>query len=169
MIRLAHLAVLSGLSAALLSCSGSSPTEPAPPPDTSVSRTGDAQVAPSPSPSPSPSPVGPGSIAYIRVGFYGVECYNGQTAPNNGARRLPVGCFGYVTATPKQSNGQDVDSAEHGPDIAWELVQGEQQVKVMEVPNQKFNKLLKGRSPGPFSLCATVRTVTGCLDGTVVP
>ena len=126
--------------------------------------------APTPTPTPAPTPTpGPGNIAYIRVGFYGVECFNGQTAPNNGARRLPVGCFGYVTATPKQSNGQDVDAAEHGPDIAWEVVQGEAQIKVMEVPQQKFNKVIRGRTPGAFSLCATVRTVTGCLDGQVVP
>ena len=146
-----------------VACNGSSPSAPTPEPSPTVAPT------PEPTATPTPAALGPGSIAYIRVGFYGVECYNGQTAPNNGAKKLPVGCFGYVTATPKQSNGSDVDSEEHGPDIAWELVQGERQIKVMEVPSQKFNKVLKGRTPGAFSLCATVRTVTGCLDGEVVP
>ena len=32
-----------------------------------------------------------------------------------------------------------------------------------------FNKDLVGLRPGPFSLCATVKGVTGCLGGEVIP
>jgi hypothetical protein len=41
----------------------------------------------------------------------------------------------------------------------------------VKVTNVKvaFNKDLKGKSPEPFSLCATVRGVQGCLDGEVIP
>jgi hypothetical protein len=153
--------LLAAAAAVTLACNGSTPA--APTPDVTPA------VAPTPMPEPTPTPTpGPGLIAYIRVGFYGVECNNGQQAPSNNAKKLPVGCYGYVTATPKQANGADVDAADHGPDIEWELVQGEHQVRIFDVETQAFNKVLRGRTPGAFSLCATVRTVRGCLDGQVI-
>ena len=148
-------------------CSGSSPSAPTPEPTAVATPTPAPTPAPTPTPTPTPSPVGPGSIAYIRVGFYGVDCPGGN-GPNNGARQLPVGCVGHVTATPKQTGGVDVPASEHGPDIEWELVEGRNTVKVVNL-KVKFNKDLKGKAPGPFSLCATVRSVRGCLDGNVTP
>jgi hypothetical protein len=157
--RRAPLAALAVLAAA---CGGSSPSAPV------VEPTPVATPTPAPTPAPTPTPeVGPGSIAYIRVGFYGVDC-PGRPGPNNGAKQLPVGCIGHVTATPKQTGGADVPASEHGSDIQWDLVQGREQVKVINL-KITFNKDLKGKVPGPFSLCATVRTVRGCLDGNVVP
>ena len=153
------LAVSTVLLAVACSSSPSSPTPQATP-----------TPAPTPTPTPEPTPeplVGPGSIAYIRVGFYGIDC-SGRTPPNNGSKTLPVGCVGHVTATPKQTGGADVPAEEHGPDIEWELAAGRQQVSVTNL-KIKFNKDLKGKNPGPFSLCATVRGVRGCLDGNVIP
>ena len=40
-------------------------------------------------------------IDSVRVAFYGIRCVDGQTPPNNGLGKLPVGCSGFVTATPK--------------------------------------------------------------------
>ena len=124
---------------------------------------------PTPEPTPTPAPPqDPGNIASVRVAFYGVVCTNGQQAPNNTARKLPVGCTGYVTATPKQADGTDVRAEDHGPDITWELLQGELQVRVIDDERQPFNKQVKGRRPGDFSLCATVKTVRGCLNAEVI-
>jgi hypothetical protein len=102
------------------------------------------------------------------VAFFGITC-GGEKGPNNTSRRLPVGCKGAVTATPKFADGSDVPPEVHGPDISWDLVQGALMVRVADVPGQPFNKDLFGRRPGPFQLCATVRGVTGCLTGEVVP
>jgi hypothetical protein len=146
-----------------VACS-SSPSSPTP----QVTPTPTPAPTATPTPEPTPAPqLGPGSIAYIRVGFYGIDC-PGRTPPNNGSKTLPVGCIGHVTATPKQTGGIDVPSDEHGADIEWDLAVGRQQVSVTNL-RVKFNKDLKGKNPGPFSLCATVRTVRGCLDGNVVP
>jgi hypothetical protein len=128
-------------------------------------------TAPNPTATPtSAPPPGAGSIHHIRVGFFGISCKNGKAVPNNGAKQLPVGCKGFVTATPKKANGDDVPLSEHGPDIDWELEFGGQDVEV-RAPSfpSDFNKDLVGLRVGTFNLCATVRGVTGCLDGTVTP
>jgi hypothetical protein len=82
--------------------------------------------------------------------------------------RLPVVCTGYVTATPKDRSGLNVPAFIHGPDISWELRQGEGRVapRPLAVP---FNYALGARAVGNFSFCATVQGVTGCLDGRVIP
>ena len=75
-----------------------------------------------------------------------------------------------MTATPKYANGDDVPLSVHGPVIDWELESGGAFVEVRDpsFPSD-FNKDLVGLQPGPFSLCATVKGVKGCLNGTVTP
>jgi hypothetical protein len=108
------------------------------------------------------------AITYIRVAFFGIECPPGVDHPALPLGRLPVVCTGYLTATPKDIGGRNVPDFIHGPDITWELRSGEGKVapRPVEVP---FNYALVGRSVGNFSFCATVKGVTGCLDGRVIP
>jgi hypothetical protein len=108
------------------------------------------------------------AISYVRVAFFGIECPAGINPPAPPLGRLPVVCTGHLTATPKDVGGRNVPDFIHGPDIAWELRSGEGRVapRPVEVP---FNYALVGRSVGNFSFCATVKGVTGCLDGRVIP
>ena len=101
---------------------------------------------------------------------FGVNCGKGEPHPNNGKGQLPKGCRGYVTATPKDKNNIDVPAKIHGPNITWELVYGDSVVSV-EDPTfpSDFNKDLVPVSIGDFGLCATVKGVTGCLHGHVIP
>ena len=130
--------------------------------------------APSPTPAPTPAPtptpaVNPGSIDSIRVAFFGITCGKGNPVPNNGWKLLPKGCRGFVTATPKRKDGTDVPAKEHGPDIDWSVLYGDQFVRV-DPPTfeSDFNKDVVGLQVGGFGLCATVKGVTGCLAGQVV-
>jgi len=109
-------------------------------------------------------------IDSIRVGFFGINCGKGNPVPRNGERILPRGCRGYVTATPKQKNGDDVPANVHGPNIAWFVLSGAEMIDV-QAPTfaSDFNKDIVGQRTGAFGLCATVREVTGCLMGTVTP
>ena len=90
--------------------------------------------------------------------------------PRNGEKILPLGCRGYVTATPKQVNGDDVPLSNHGPNIEWFILEGGDKIAV-QAPTfaSDFNKDIVALRTGTFGLCATVREVTGCLMGTVVP
>jgi hypothetical protein len=118
--------------------------------------------------SPAAFPLTPAEvISYVRVGFYGIECLDGQEAPRNGERLLPIDCLGLVTATPKKADGTDVHSSIHGPDIVWELDQPDDYVDMLEDPAQPFNKILRGLDPGTFTLCATVQGIKGCLTAEV--
>jgi hypothetical protein len=141
---------------------GSAPT-PAPAPN------------PTPKPTPNPTPTATpkpdaGPIDSIRVGFFGISCKNGKPTPRNGERKLPVGCTGYVTATPKDKNNVDVPAKVHGPNISWNLMwgKGTVDVKIPTFPSD-FNKDVLGLRVGEFSLCATVKGVEGCLHGFVIP
>ena len=109
-------------------------------------------------------------IDSIRVGFFGINCGRGNPVPRNGEKILPVGCRGYVTATPKQVNGDDVPASNHGPNIEWFILEGADKISV-QAPTfaSDFNKDVVAVRTGTFGLCATVRGVTGCLMGTVVP
>ena len=126
--------------------------------------------APSPSPVPTPTPTpNPGTIDSIRVSFFGITCGKGNPVPNNGWKLLPKGCRGFVTATPKRRDGSDVPAAEHGPNIDWYVLYGDQYIRVEDPTFESdFNKDLIGVQVGGFGLCATVKGVTGCLAGTVV-
>lgn len=108
-------------------------------------------------------------IHWVRVGFYSITCEDGRTPPRNGERQLPEECTGWVTASPKDASDHDVDRRVHGPYISWELRQDGEHVTMEDFPNVPFNKWLRGRVVGPFELCATVQTKTGCLYGTVTP
>ena len=138
-----------------------------------------ASATPSPAPAATPTPAATpmpaatpapnaGSIDSIRVGFFGFKCDGGQIVPHNGWGQLPRGCTGYLTATPKKKDNTDVPQKEHGPDISWRLRAGDGIVQVLPptFPND-FNKDLLGLKQGEFSLCATVKGVEGCLNGTV--
>jgi hypothetical protein len=116
------------------------------------------------------APLAPGVIDHIRVGFFGINCGRGVPVPRNNEKILPRGCTGYVTATPKKANGDDVPASVHGPDIDWFVLYGEDLIDVQEPTfRSDFNKDIVGLHTGAFGLCATVRGVTGCLIGTVVP
>ena len=120
--------------------------------------------------SPAAFPLDPEDlIAQVRVGFYGFRCDDGIVVPRNGQGELPVGCTGFVTASPKNKNGDDVDSRIHGTQIQWRVEQDGNRVRVDDVNNTPFNKNLVALEPGPFGLCAMVRGVEGCLHGEVVP
>ena len=108
-------------------------------------------------------------ISYVRVGFYGIECYDGQEKPGNNDRKLPVDCFGLMTATPKKADGSDVDARLHGSEITWELTQADDYVDMLaDEHGNDFNKVMRGLDPGWFTLCATVGGVKGCADFEVV-
>jgi hypothetical protein len=102
----------------------------------------------------------------VRVGFYGIECPPGIRKPPNSSGRLPLGCLGHVTATPKDRNFGDVDARVHGPYVTWELTQ-RGYVAMRDDENTPFNKNLRALGTGTFSLCATVQGHKGCLDGLV--
>ena len=106
-------------------------------------------------------------IDSVRVGFYGIQCPAGVPKPPNSSGRLPVGCLGHVTATPKDKFFNDVDGRLHGPYITWELTQRRPHVFMRDDPNTEFNKALRAESPGYFTLCATVQGHRGCLEGEV--
>jgi hypothetical protein len=143
------------------------PAPVAPPPVTTP-----ALVVPSPSPSPVPTPTpspDAGSIDSIRVAFFGIDCGKGNPVPNNGWKKLPKGCRGFVTATPKRADNTDVPAKEHGPDIEWFMLYGSEFVDVQDPTFESdFNKDVVGVKVGGFGLCATVKGVTGCLAGGVV-
>lgn len=143
------------------------PTGAAPTATPTRTPTPQATTAPTATPTPQ-SGLPPNTIHHIRVGFYGIDCPRGRTPPNNGAKLLPIGCRGFVTATPKLANGDDVPEEVHGPDIDWDL-SGGQFVTMKDSKTSDWNKDLTGVRAGTFNLCATVRGITGCLDGTVIP
>jgi hypothetical protein len=119
--------------------------------------------------SPASFPLDPAQVIHrVRVAFYSIQCDDGRTPPRNGEGLLPVDCTGFVTATPKKKDETDVDKRVHGPEIVWELEQAGEPVSLEDFPRVDFNKLVRGRDPGEFRLCATVQTHKGCLNGTVV-
>ena len=106
-------------------------------------------------------------IHSVRVGFYGIQCPPGVRKPPNSSGRLPVGCLGHVTATPKDRFFADVDARIHGPYITWELEQRRGFVSMRDDENTPFNKALRAQGTGSFALCATVQGHRGCLEGEV--
>jgi hypothetical protein len=106
-------------------------------------------------------------IDHVRVGFFGFRCDDGVTPPRNAEGKLPLGCVGNVTATPKRRDGRDVDSRIHGDRIDWRFVNEEQAVRLSDFPGIAFNKQIDALQPGHFTLCATVKGVEGCMHGEV--
>lgn len=120
--------------------------------------------------SPAAFPLDPEDvIAQVRVAFYGLRCLDAtRVPPRNGEGKIPVNCFGDVTASPKTKDGHDVDARIHGDQIQWTLRQENRYVRVDDA-SVAFNKTLFGLEPGHFALCATVRGLEGCLNGEVIP
>jgi len=122
---------------------------------------------------PASFPVDPADvIAYVRTVFFGFECSPGFVPPRQGERRIPVGCDGYVTATPWTQDGQKVPSWIHGPDVDWDLRKGTEVVRVD--PDWRFgnpfNRVVRPTGVvGDFVLCATVLGKEGCLNGSTIP
>jgi hypothetical protein len=121
--------------------------------------------------SPAAFPLDPEDvIAQVRVAFFGFRCLDeSKVPPRNGEGKIPVDCFGNVTASPKNKDGHDIDSRIHGEQIQWTLAQEDRHVRMDDQDGVPFNKVLFGLTPGHFSLCATVRGVQGCLHGEVIP
>jgi hypothetical protein len=110
------------------------------------------------------------AIAYVRVAFYSLDCEDGVTPPRNGANELPIGCRGFVTATPKQRNNEDVPHHVVGDDVSWTLAQKGDVVIVHDYPGgNDFNKIVVPLGVGHYQLCATSHGVTGCQDADVLP
>lgn len=120
---------------------------------------------------PAAFPVDPrDAIAYVRVHFYSVDCPDGMVAPRNGANELPFGCRGFLTATPKQRNNEDVPAHIVGNDITWWMEKGADKVEVHEYPDHNdFNKILVPRNLGAYQICASSHGVVGCQDAEVLP
>jgi hypothetical protein len=106
-------------------------------------------------------------IHSIRVGFYGIQCPPGVRKPPNSSGRLPLGCLGLVTATPKDRFFNDVDGRVHGPYIEWDLQQRRGVVGMRDSETTPFNKALRAANVGSFVLCATIQGKQGCLEGAV--
>jgi hypothetical protein len=106
-------------------------------------------------------------IDHVRVGFFSIRCITGVTPPRNGEKLLLMGCSGFVTASPKDKDGNDIDARIHGDRIDWTLEQEIPIVRMDEYEGVPFNKTLTAQNPGHFKLCAIVKGVKGCLDGEV--
>lgn len=108
-------------------------------------------------------------IAQVRVAFFGIRCPEGVTVPRNGENKLPVGCTGSVTASPKNKDGHDVDHRIHGDKIEWSFFQEGEFAHLDDDPASDFNKFVTGRNAGgDFDLCAVVKEVRGCMRAAVV-
>jgi hypothetical protein len=109
------------------------------------------------------------AIAYVRVAFYSIVCDAGVTPPRNSDNVLPIGCRGFVTATPKRPNNEDVPRHIIGEDISWKFEQSGDIAAVVNDDHNAFNKQVVGRNAGRYTLCATSHTVEGCQHGEIVP
>jgi hypothetical protein len=119
--------------------------------------------------SPANFPLDPTEVIdSVRVAFFGFRCPDGVAEPRNAEGKLPIGCQGNLTATPKNKDGGDVDPRVHGTQIAWTLEQERTYVRLIDYPDQPFNKSLFALDPGHFTLCAIVKERRGCLNGEVV-
>jgi hypothetical protein len=134
---------------ALLSCRR--PTEP----DTIIIGGDTIIIGGTPaSPGASPSPGGNCSVvASVRVGFFGIGCPSG-VAPRNGEGVLPLSCVGFVTATPKNVQGDEVPRAVHGPIVAWAVEVGPDRVRLVSVA-EEFNRNAVPEAVGDVVVVAT--------------
>lgn len=121
---------------------------------------------------PASFPVAPEDlVSFVWVGFFALECSPGTTAPDLGNNVLPLACDGYVTATPKLQNRRDVPSWIHGSDVTWHVRDGAELISVdpdWRYGNE-FNRVLRPKGVGYFSICATVLGKMGCLNARTTP
>ena len=74
---------------------------------------------------PASFPLAPAeTLSYIRISFFGFNCSPGIATPNKALNQLPMGCDGYLTATPKDPDGRDVPMQIHGTEITWSFKKG---------------------------------------------
>jgi len=108
-------------------------------------------------------------ISYIRVAFYSIRCPEGVAVPRNAEDRLPLGCTGFVTATPKTKDNLDVKQGLIGTQIDWTFEQEGEHVRLTDFADDvPFNKILFAANAGHWTLCATVKAFRGCQFGEVV-
>ena len=108
-------------------------------------------------------------ISYIRVAFYSIRCEDGIEVPHNADGKLPIGCTGFITASPKTKDNLDVNDKLVGTRIDWTLDQDGERVRINDFPDQPFNKIAVPINPGHYILCATVKGIEGCQFGEVEP
>jgi hypothetical protein len=120
-------------------------------------------VVGTPGPAGTPN-TGGGPIAFVAVGFFGGVCPSGIL--RNGTP-LPVDCRGDITATPKDTAGNKLEPTVHGFVCTW-TNDNPAAVTVFVDGENEFNAVLVTRAPGIARVCATVRTVTGCMTVEVV-
>ena len=106
-------------------------------------------------------------ISYIRVALYSIRCPDGVEVPRNAEDRLPIGCTGFVTATPKTKDNLDVKRGLIGDQIDWTFEQEGEHVRLNDFADVPFNKTAVGIKPGHWNLCATVKGFQGCQFGEV--
>jgi hypothetical protein len=108
-------------------------------------------------------------ISYIRVAFYSIRCPEGIAVPRNAEDKLPLGCTGFVTATPKTKDNLDVKQGLIGTQIDWTFEQEGEHVRLTDFADDvPFNKILFAANAGHWTLCATVKAFRGCQFGEVV-
>lgn len=128
------------------------------------------QNGPTTDPSPASGCPVAGVIDSIRVNPFGYDCQSGVPRPANSSGLLPVGCVARVTATPKDSGGNDVPANVHGQGIVWATTFGASLVQVDDDPSNSFNKNVTARSgvtSGEFRIEATVCGKTGSWNGRI--
>jgi hypothetical protein len=120
---------------------------------------------------PSSFPLSPeDQFKYVRTAFFGFKCADGVVTPPPAQGDLLVVCSGTATATPKDANGINTPVSVHGTDITWNLRSGGEYVAAYPaLDGNIFNYVIQAKAVGPFSLCATIRGIEGCLNGRVVP
>jgi len=118
---------------------------------------------------PASFPVDPHDvISYIKISFFGYSCDPGVVPPPFADHKLPLGCQGFITATPKDKDGNDVDPRIHGDNITWLLEEGKGVVDTHHVDVQPFNWTLQPLRTGGFSFCATLQGVKSCFNAEVI-
>ena len=108
-------------------------------------------------------------LAYVRVAFYSIRCADGIPVPHNAEEKLPLGCTGFITASPKTKDNLDVKEGLIGSRIEWTLEQEGEHVRINDFPDVPFNKIAVPINPGHYVLCAEVKAVKGCQYGEVEP
>ena len=112
-------------------------------------------------------------IASVRTALWAYECLSGVTPPSPEEGKIPLGCDGRVTATPKLKDGHRVPARIHGPIVLWEQREGQDVVRLEtdpRFPDEPFDKVLVTSGKiGLFWVCATVKGKTGCLRGQTIP